>query len=572
MQQILKLLGRPLAFLAQLRAANRQAFNLIAGALAVGAALLGTLYVLNPGAPEILAANLSAADRTVLALMLRRRAIPFTLGADSISVPARSFDRAEQVLTASPSFAGGNDGFSLFDHNGFGQSDFDQQVAYQRALQGELERTIMQIRGIESARVMLAMGRPSPFALGDGDTAHASVMITTSPGATLDISTARAIAHLVANSVRGLSAANVTVSNENGTILYPSESNGRLDEAIRLRNELEHRLEGKVSALLNRIMGKNRYAVEVSVAVDTSRITTKQQIYGNSPKAAVLSEEHSVSPAALGDMAAGIPGLTSNLPVPTPKPTPTTDGAAPNGSKPKGAALSSVQESGSRVARKDIVNYKPSSREVASVSSPIRIKRISVAAVLDGTYDDGRFTPLPKERLAEIKDLLATAVGAQPGRGDSIDVQCAALSQPYVPPVPSPVTELRSLFSNPLQLYGAIGAGVLLALVLLWLGVRMMKRLLFKRPPEQVTVFEQPALPAQAQIFDTADAAGARGQSETAPAPPTQSEALAELRARVNAAVERNPEAATEILRRWLAHTNGNGSNAQSHAEETGEA
>ena len=570
MQQLLELLARPLAIAAQLRATNRQAFNLIIAALTLAAVLLGGFYLLDPGAPEILASNLSPADRTVIALMLRRRGIPFTLGPDSVSVPSRRFEQAEQVLAASPGFAGGGEGFSLFDRGGFGQSDFDQQVDYQRSLQGELERTIMQIRGIENARVMLAMGRPSPFALGDGDTAHASVMITTVPGATLDSTTARAIAHLVANSVRGLSADNVSVTNQNGTILYPPDHNGELGEAIRLRNQLEHRLRDKVSALLSRIMGKNRYAVEVSVAVDTSRITKREETYGKGTAPAVLSEEHAVSPASLARLAAGIPGLTSNLPVPTPKPTPAAN--APNASQAKAAAAAKTVAS-PNYASKDIVKYKPSSRMISSISSPIRIKRISVAAVLDGTYDGGHFKPLSKERLAEIKGLLAAAVGAQPGRGDSIDVQSAALSQPYVPPVPNPVTELRSLFSNPLYLYGAIGAGLLLVLVFLWLGVRMIKRL-FQRRPEQVTVFEQPAAAQPTQLQGPSTEPVAASSAGAGAAMPATSEAIAELRSRINEAVENNPDAATEILRRWLsqANGNGNGANHEASAEGAGEA
>lgn len=574
MQPLLELFARPLAAIARLRAANRQAFNLIVGALVLAAVLLGVFYAFNPGAPEILASNLSPADRTALALMLRRRAIPFTLGTDSISVPARHFEQAEHVLAASPGFAGGSEGFSLFDRAGFGQSDFDQQVDYQRSLQGELERTIMQIRGVDNARVMLAMGRPSPFALGDGDTAHASVMVTTAPGAMLDSSTARAIAHLVANSVRGLSPDNVSVTNQNGAILYPPDHNGEMGEAVQLRNQLELRLQHKVSALLSRIMGKDRYAVEVSVAVDTSRTTSRQEIYGNGHGPTVLSEEHSVSPPGIGQLAMGIPGLTSNLPVPTPAPTPAAanppNAAGPNARQNKNPAANSTATA-TDLARKDIVNYRPSSRMVSSVSSPVRIKRISVAAVLDGTYESGHFMPLSAQRLAEIKSLLAAAVGAQPERGDSIDVQSAALSQPYVPPVPNPVTQLRSLFSNPLYLYGAIGVGLLLVLALLWLVVRMIKRL-FNRAPAQATLSEQSAAAAQPPILAGEPAWIESSVSTDKPAAP--SDAIADLRSRVNKAVERDPDVATEVLRRWLAQVDdhGNGAHHEATADGSGEA
>src|SRR5579872_2153500 len=139
------------------RASNRQLFNLIAAALSLGALICALLYLLNPGAPIVLASNLSAADRTALALRLRRQRIDFTLGADSISVPSGQITQARRLLDSSPGFSGGMEGFGLFDRSTMGQSDFDEQVNYQRSLQGEIERTLMDIRGIDNARVMLAM-------------------------------------------------------------------------------------------------------------------------------------------------------------------------------------------------------------------------------------------------------------------------------------------------------------------------------------------------------------------------------------------------------------------------------
>ena len=103
--------------------------------------------------------------------------------------------------------------------------------------------------------------------------------------------------------------------------------------------------------------------------------------------------------------------------------------------------------------------------ETNTVTAPVRIKRISVAAVLDGTYDGGHFKPLDAERLKSIQNLVAAAVGADLERGDLVDIQSAALSQPYVPPVPNPVTQLRSLMADPVHLYGAIGAGFFLLIV-----------------------------------------------------------------------------------------------------------
>lgn len=552
MEQAQSLVARLLAGLQEFRTSNRQTFNLIVAAIGLGAALCLGFYLFNPGAPVVLVSNLSAADHTALALRLRRHGIRFTLGSDSISVPAGQLREAERVLQGSPGFAGGVEDFSLFDRSTMGQSDFDEQVNYQRSLQGELERTIMNIRGIENARVMLAMGRPSPFALGPSEATRASVMLGTAPGAVVDPVTARAIAHLVAGSVPGLSVESVTVTANDGSTLFPSQHEGELGEAIQLRDDFEHSLEEKASALLGRIMGRNRFAVEVSVDVDTSRVTSKEQTFGNGDQT-ILSEEHSVTPATMAQVAAGIPGLTSNLPAPSAAASPQAQPSPAITTPSKSEGLSS----GPGASRKDIVNYKPSSRELNTVTAPVRIKRISIAAVLDGTYEGGPFKPLPKERLEAIKGLLAAAIGAQPERGDSVQVQSAALSQPYIPPVPNPVTQIRSLLSDPIYLYSAIGVGLILLVLALFLATRAVKRRVAARRPAKTEAAAAPAPTPEERAVPAREPGPERDGAADRQRPSATPSTYEQMRARINQKAERDPEAAAEVLRRWLGRTNG---------------
>jgi len=554
-----KILPKLLEAIRRFRESNRQTFNLILAAAGAAPVIAIAFYLLNPGAPIVLAANLSPADRTALALRLRRHGIDFALGPDSITVPSRFLAEAQRLLEQSPGFAGGDHDFSLFDRSTMGESDFDQQVKYQRSLQGELERTIMDVRGVESARVMLAMGHPSPFALGTSEAARASVMLTTTPGAIIDTAAARAIAHLVASSVRGLVVENVTITGNDGTILFPTPHESELSEAIRMRSEVERTLQEKVSALLSRIMGENRYAVAVSVDVDTSHVTSKDELYGNGEQT-VLSEEHSVTPVTA--QPGGIPGLTSNLPQPSPSaaPTPALEKNEP-GKQPEAAAK---KESSADVSRKDVVNYKPSVRQVETVTAPMRIKRISVAAVLDGTYENGRFVPVPDERLAAVRSLLAAAIGAEKDRGDSVDVQTAALSQPYVPLMPNSVAQLKSLISNPLYLYGSIAAGVLLLAGLLWIVKRAFSRSSGARRSAKSAkgaAAESPsAEPPPSEALDAPQPI----ELQSEPAPVTGKE-FEQIRIRINQEAERDPEAAAELLRRWMKQSNGKAAEAQSN-------
>ena len=547
MEQIQGVLGQLASLIRAFREDNPTRFTLIVATAAVTAAIAAVFYLLNPGAPVILASNLSPADRTALALRLRRHGMTFELGADSISVPSGELGRALQLLDSSPGFNGGESGFGLFDHSSLGQSEFDEQVNYQRSLQGELERTIMDIHGIDSARVMLAMAHPSPFALGPSEASHASVLLTTGPGALIDSAMASAIAHLVAGSVHGLAPDQVTVTGNDGLVLFPPPRGDEMSDALRMRNDVEHRLQQKVSSLLTSIMGQGRFAVEVSADLDTSQISTKQQIFGNGDHT-IVSEEHSVTPssAAVG----GIPGLTSNLPAPSPAATATPAGTATASAN----AIKSVssQTQANDISRKDIVNYKPSTREITETNAPIRVRRLSVAAVLDGTYEGGEFKPLPTARLDMIKGLLAAAIGAQTERGDSVDVQSAALSRPYVPPVViNPMTQLRQLFSNPRYLYATIIGGLLLVIAIIWLLVRTVKKLFGGKSIKSAE--------AAPMTLDDLDSQQSYTPSEYQPsessAPPLDG-SYEQIKQQINQEVEQDPEGAAEILRRWIASIN----------------
>src|ERR1019366_5456185 len=116
MQQLQKYLKQLIELIGRYREANRQLFNLIAGTLALAVVISSAVYVINPGAPMVLAANLRPADRPALALRLRHNSIDFTLGTDSITVPSREFNHAHALLESSPGFSGGSEDFSLFDH------------------------------------------------------------------------------------------------------------------------------------------------------------------------------------------------------------------------------------------------------------------------------------------------------------------------------------------------------------------------------------------------------------------------------------------------------------------------
>ena len=413
----------------------------------------------------VLAANLRPADRTALALRLRHNDIDFTLGTDSITVASRESASAHALLQSSPGFSGGSEDFSLFDHSTMGQSDFDEQVNYQRSLQGELERTIMDIRGIDSARVMLAMGRPSPFAMGPAEAERASVMLTTAPGATVDTDDgggdrasggdlgARARARLASRSPA--TTARCSIPRRNTTASWARRCGCATTSSIGSKSKVvgaarPHHGRGSLRGAGGgrcRRLARHQY-----------RQIVRKRRPGDRQRGAFADARRARR------VAAGFPGLTSNLPIANPNPEAGCGCRAAAGAeddtsaKPRDLRDAASQHrdanpSTDDMSRKDIVNYQPSSRETNTITAPVRIKRISVAAVLDGTYDGGHFKPLDDERLKSIKDLVAAAVGADLERGDSSISKARRSRSPMCRRCRILSTQLRSLMADPVHLY-----------------------------------------------------------------------------------------------------------------------
>jgi flagellar M-ring protein FliF len=536
-----------------LRAKNRLAFDLACGFLAAVILAVAMLAAYSSEESSLLVSNLSPPDMAALEMRLRRRGISYVAGQDWIRVAAGRLNEAKELLLSGPGFSGGQSGFALFDRPALGASDFVEQVAYQRALQGELERTIMDMRSVENARVMLAMSRPSPFALAPEQSSRAAVMVTPVPGAIIDNITARAIAHLVASSLPGLKPDDVSVTLNDGSVLFPLPHGSAFSEAVVVRQKIEQALEGKAEQILQKVMGTGRYVAEVSVELDERKHSETMHLYGAGNKPAVVSEEHNQEPVA-DKTALGIPGLTSNLPAPSALPTQASQNrSSPSNSQPgtpTGAqSATTATLSTPSYSRRDIVNYQPSSREIHESREAFGVKRISIAAVVDGVYKGGAFEPQPEGRLKEIKALLVAAVGADPARGDIVEVTSAALARPYVPPPPSLTEQLRELFSNLTYLGAAVALGLAIVSLGSWFAVRALrKRRLASKLKKQISEISE----------TTATLDKARAETK-----PEQ-----DLRLRVNLEAERDPAAVAAILRKWMDES-GSGAGG-SHAGSGG--
>jgi flagellar M-ring protein FliF len=255
--------------------------------------------------------NLGPEDSAEVAEHLKAAQIPFRLeaGGGAVSVPADKVYDARLLLAAVGLPRGGGVGFEIFDRGDIGVSEFTQRVNLQRAIEGELARTIGHLAEVRSARVHISLEEKSLFR-DDQHKAAAAVVLNLQPGRSLDDRSIAGIRHLVASSVSGMSADAVTLVDGRGQALTtsPDENNSRQSA------DLEHVLEQRVVALLETVVGPGSVVAKVNATVDDSEVTTSSEVYD--PDSAALRSEHKVSQGQSQDntVQGGVAGAAANQP------------------------------------------------------------------------------------------------------------------------------------------------------------------------------------------------------------------------------------------------------------------
>ena len=329
-----------------------------------------------------------------------------------------------------------------------GASSMMENARYQSVLETELARTIMKVQGVEGARVHLALPKPSVF-LQDSHKATASVMLQLYPGRRLEPGQVAAIVHLVASSVPELAASDVTLVDQEGTLLNSPDDNS--EAAISTRQlEYTHKLEEsyqrRIVELLEPLVGAGR--VRATVTADLDFTVTEETHENYDPqKTAVRSEQTSSETRKGGDGAEGIPGALSNQP-PGTSGAPVIPGASPTPGSPPGSpgqSQTSAASSGpSSSSQKSTRNFEVD-RTLAYVKQPTgTLKRLSVGVVLDDWQkvgDDGKVTtqPMSDADIKRFTQLVRESIGLKEDRGDQLNVLNQAFRGDTPPgPVESP--------------------------------------------------------------------------------------------------------------------------------------
>jgi flagellar M-ring protein FliF len=376
---------------------------------------------------KVLYANLSDKDGGAILAQLSQMNIAYKHadGGGAILVPADQVYDARLKLASLGLPKGGTVGFELLENQRFGATQFQEQVNFQRGLEGELAKSIQSLSSVQSARVHLALPKHSAF-LREQQKPSASIILNLYPGRVLDRAQVAGIVHLVASSVPDLQMKNVTALDQRGTLLSSAGADsgaGGLDpDKLNYIQQLEQSYIRRVTDLLEPIVGNNNVRAQVTADVDFSVIEqTAETFKPNVGEASVRSSAVNEATAGAGSGAQGVPGTLSNQPPANPSaPLQGAGGAPAQPVVQQGAAAAPVK-------REQTTNYevdKTVRMERRTVGS---VKRLSAAVVVNNTRvvdKDGNATmkPLSEGDLAKITSLVREAIGFSQDRGDSLNV------------------------------------------------------------------------------------------------------------------------------------------------------
>lgn len=408
------------------------------GLLALGAAALAALVAavwLWSSSPSyrVLFTNLSDRDGGAIIAQLSQMNIPYkNADGGTILVPQDKVHEARLKLASAGLPKGSVVGFEIMESQKFGVTQFQEQVNYQRALEGELARSIQALAPVAGSRVHLALPKQSGF-LRDKQPPTASVLLQLHPGKTLDRQQVAGIVHLVSSSVPELNPKNVSIVDQHGNLLA-SERQGaagldaaQLDYVARIEGDTIKRIED----ILEPIMGRGNVRAQVTADVDFSQVEDMAETYapnqGADAKTAIRSQSTQESSQPGPATAAGVPGALSNQP-PVPPTAPINGAAAPlNPAQPAAA-------SGNSTRREAMTNFEVDKNVRHTKVASGQIRRLTAAVVVNHRIRPGAdgaapaAVPLTEDELKNVNALVREAMGFNPQRGDSLNVVNSAFS------------------------------------------------------------------------------------------------------------------------------------------------
>lgn len=478
-----------------------------------------------------LGGGMAAEEVQATVARLKERNIPARVrdAGDGVEVPASRLDEARMELAAAGLPRAGGAGFELFDHDDLGMTRFKEQITFQRALEGELARSIRSLKEVRSARVHLVLPQRSLFR-DEQREPSASVMVNLLPGADLDAARVKGIRYLVSSAVEGLRPGRVTVIDGQGRVLArldEGDSGGLSDERVAYQREIERLIERRILDLLEPLVGAGRVVAQVTAEVDFDKVVETREEF-NPDRAVVRSEQRSSeSRSRESAIAAGVVGTPSNL--------------------PGGGGSATAAQPGDFQRSSETLSYEIDKKVQRTERPQGSLKRLSAAVVVDGSYrSEGKganarpvYQPRSPEEMERFAVLVKKAVGFDEQRGDQVEVSNLAFETVEVPEAPSLFVAWWERLDG--MAAARIAGLVLLGVLLFFFGVRpALRGLLANRgqvvlpPGKAMTVSE---------LEQRLGPAGLLGSGAGAAQEPAQ---------HLRQIASQNPERVVHLLKNWL--------------------
>jgi len=478
-------------------------------------AVVAILLILFAGKPKYvpLYTKLDPQDAAAITEYLKEKKVLYKLenGGTTILVPeAQKYDlRLSLVNEGLPK--GGSVGFESFDQARFGETESERRVRYLVALQGELERTIRKLDVLEDVRVHIVIPEPSLFLDKERD-ATAAVLVKLRSGYSLEEEQVSGIMHLVASGVEGMKPDNVTVVDTNGNILSGDTDTSVAQTAklttsqMQIERDFEKNLENSIKAMLEQIVGQGKTVVRVSAVLDFDRVEIRKETFGDRKVRSQQSEDENTSSRAL--QPEGTAGAEANI---------------PEYGETEGEGTTSQSE-----ITKKTTNYEIDKEDEVRVVAPGAVKQLSLSVVLDGEIDS--------LRQQEIIDLVSSAAGLQPERGDQLTVTSMPFDRSWAK---NQEKEMAAEQRKKWMSYGLVG--------ILFLGSIIIAILLIKKQREKRSIVDYFA--GQRLTVDEVLATKDTQESTLS----EEEEEKAHMIQQIQRQVRQHPEEVAQLLKAWLS-------------------
>ena len=486
------------------------------------------IFVANRVDYKPLFTNLTSEDAGEIVKKLKDAKTPYQITADGkgILVPSDKVYELRLTLASEGIPQGGGVGFEIFDRKNFGMTEFVQKLNYQRALQGELSRTIAQLTGVEQARVHLVIPEKSLFKDNERP-ATASIVLKMKSNRALRESEVQGVVHLVASSIEGMDPEHVTLLDSRGKILSKggsSDPTARMSSAMQeAQMAYERNAEERIQSLLDRIVGGGKSVARVTAAFDFKQVERLEEKF-DPESIAVRSEQRTEEKGSSTTGAAGVPGVQTNLGRTAPGGGATTGGGSKND---------------------ETLNYEVS-RSTAKIIEPVgALSKISVAVLVDGKYEEpaavkegqvskAKYVPRSPDELLKIETLVKNAVGFNAERGDQLSVQ----NIPFQDAGEAGTSEVTSWWTNPF--FVSLAKNLMVAVGFLVLIMFVIRPLL-----ASLRIGRRPTL-------ESFEAIGATGEQLTTAERAQINAQMAEQKELIEQA-KKDPYQVAQILQNWVS-------------------